>query len=496
MQCGSEEFWPKDDGFPKQASVKRHTVSQLLDTHFVGQEVTVCGWVRTFRNDQFLSVNDGSSLENLQLVIDRDNTSEALRKRLTTGAAICAVGQLVESQGKGQATEVEVGSLEVLGDADPEVYPIQMKRHTMEFLREKAHLRFRTSTFNAVFRLRHGLQFAIHEYFEQNGFYMLHTPIVTGSDAEGAGEMFQVTTLDLDNVPKTEDGAVDHGADFFGKPANLTVSGQLEAELGAMALGKVYTFGPTFRAENSNTSRHLAEFWMIEPEVAFNDLTDNMDLAEDCLRFVLTKVLERYPAELEFLAKREADAEKQLPADQRNEMGLIERLRFVTENPFVRITYTEAIDLLRNSKPFKKKKFKYPVEWGIDLQSEHERWLVEKKFKQPVILTDYPAEIKAFYMRANDDGKTVAAMDVLVPGIGELVGGSQREERLEVLQKKCADFDIPEDHVWWYLDTRKFGTAPHAGFGMGFERLVMFATGMTNIRDVIPFPRTPQNAEF
>ena len=476
--------------------MKRHTVSQLLDTHFVGQEVTVCGWVRTFRNDQFLSVNDGSSLENLQLVIDRDNTSEALRKRLTTGAAICAVGQLVESQGKGQATEVEVGSLEVLGDADPEVYPIQMKRHTMEFLREKAHLRFRTSTFNAVFRLRHGLQFAIHEYFEQNGFYMLHTPIVTGSDAEGAGEMFQVTTLNLDNVPKTEDGAVDHGADFFGKPANLTVSGQLEAELGAMALGKVYTFGPTFRAENSNTSRHLAEFWMIEPEVAFNDLTDNMDLAEDCLRFVLTKVLERYPAELEFLAKREADAEKQLPADQRNEMGLIERLRFVTENPFVRITYTEAIDLLRNSKPFKKKKFKYPVEWGIDLQSEHERWLVEKKFKQPVILTDYPAEIKAFYMRSNDDGKTVAAMDVLVPGIGELVGGSQREERLEVLQKKCADFDIPEDHVWWYLDTRKFGTAPHAGFGMGFERLVMFATGMTNIRDVIPFPRTPQNAEF
>ena len=485
-----------DVGFPKQASVKRHTVSQLLDTTLVGQEVTVCGWVRTFRNDQFLSVNDGSSLENLQLVIDRDNTSEALRKRLTTGAAICAVGQLVESQGQGQATEVEVGSLEVLGDADPEVYPIQMKRHTMEFLREKAHLRFRTSTFNAVFRLRHGLQFAIHEYFDQNGFYMLHTPIVTGSDAEGAGEMFQVTTLDLDNVPKTEDGAVDHAADFFGKPANLTVSGQLEAELGAMALGKVYTFGPTFRAENSNTSRHLAEFWMIEPEVAFNDLTDNMDLAEDCLRFVLSKVLERYPAELEFLAKREAEAEKQLPVDQRNEMGLIERLRFVTENPFVRITYTEAIDLLRNSKPYKKKKFKYPVEWGIDLQSEHERWLVEKKFNQPVILTDYPAKIKAFYMRANDDGKTVAAMDVLVPGIGELVGGSQREERLEVLQKKCADFDIPEDHVWWYLDTRKFGTAPHAGFGMGFERLVMFATGMTNIRDVIPFPRTPQNAEF
>ncbi|RPG81412.1 MAG: asparagine--tRNA ligase [Crocinitomicaceae bacterium TMED114] len=476
--------------------VKRHAISELLDTALVGQNVTVCGWVRTFRNNQFLSVNDGSSLQNLQLVIDRENTDEALLKRLATGAAVRAEGTLVESQGSGQATEVDVTRIEVLGDADPEVYPIQMKRHTMEFLREKAHLRFRTSTFNAVFRLRHGLQYAIHEYFDQAGFYMLHTPIITGSDAEGAGEMFQVTTLNLDEVPKTEEGTVDHSEDFFGKPSNLTVSGQLEAELGAMALGKVYTFGPTFRAENSNTSRHLAEFWMIEPEVAFNDLTDNMDLAEDCLRFVLSKVLERFPAELEFLAKREADIEKQLPADQRNEMGLIERLRFVTENPFVRITYTEAIDLLRNSKPFKKKKFKYPVEWGIDLQSEHERWLVEKKFKQPVILTDYPAEIKAFYMRANDDGKTVAAMDVLVPGIGELIGGSQREERLDMLQKKCADFDIPEDHVWWYLDTRRFGTAPHAGFGMGFERLVMFATGMTNIRDVIPFPRTPQNAEF
>ncbi len=476
--------------------MKRHTISQLLDTALLGQQVTVCGWVRTFRNDQFLSINDGSSLANLQLVLDRDNTDESLRKRLNTGAAVCATGTLVESQGKGQATEVEVATLEVMGDADPDVYPIQMKRHTMEFLREKAHLRFRTSTFNAVFRLRHGLQFAIHEYFEQNGFYMLHTPIVTGSDAEGAGEMFQVTTLDLDNVPKTEDGQVDHAADFFGKPANLTVSGQLEAELGAMALGKVYTFGPTFRAENSNTSRHLAEFWMIEPEVAFNDLDDNMDLAEDCLKFVLSRILERYPDELAFLAKREADAEKQLPADQRNAMGLIERLRFVADNPFIRITYTEAIDLLRNSKPFKKKKFKYPVEWGVDLQSEHERWLVEKKFNQPVILTDYPAEIKAFYMRSNDDGKTVAAMDVLVPGIGELVGGSQREERLEMLQRKCAEFNIPEDHVWWYLDTRKFGTAPHAGFGLGFERLVMFATGMTNIRDVIPFPRTPLNAEF
>ena len=458
--------------------------------------MTVCGWVRTFRNDQFLSINDGSSLGNLQLVIDREGTEEALRKRLTTGAAVCATGTLVESQGQGQATEVEVRQLEVLGDADPEVYPIQMKRHTMEFLREKAHLRFRTSTFNAVFRLRHGLQFAIHEYFEQNGFYMLHTPIITGSDAEGAGEMFQVTTLPLADVPKTEEGDVDHGQDFFGKTANLTVSGQLEAELGAMALGKVYTFGPTFRAENSNTSRHLAEFWMIEPEIAFADLKDDMALAEDCLKYVLSYALEHSAEDLAFLEKRELDAEKQLPQTERHEQPLRERLKAVVDAPFAHITYTEAIDLLRNSKPYKKKKFKFPVEWGIDLQSEHERWLVEKHVGGPVIVTDYPAGIKAFYMRANDDGKTVAAMDVLVPGIGEIIGGSQREERLDVLKKKCADFNIPEEHVWWYLETRKFGTAPHCGFGMGFERLVMYVTGMTNIRDVIPFPRTPLNAEF
>lgn len=463
--------------------MKRNVISSLISTDLVGQSVTVCGWVRTFRNDQFLAVNDGSCLQNLQLVLDRDATDESLRKLLTTGAAIRATGQLVESQGGGQATEVKVEEVEVLGAADPDEFPIQMKRHTMEFLREKAHLRFRTSTFSAVFRLRHALQFAIHDFFNSDGFYMLHTPIITGSDAEGAGEMFKVSTNDPDQ-------------EFFGKPVNLTVSGQLEAELGAMALGKVYTFGPTFRAENSNTSRHLAEFWMIEPEVAFNDLSDNIDLAEACLKHVLRYVLEHNLPDLEFLANREAEAEKQLPADKRNATGLVERLRSVTEDAFVRLTYTEAIDLLRQSKPFKKKKFKYPVEWGVDLQSEHERWLVEKKFNCPVVLTDYPAGIKAFYMRRNDDGKTVAAMDVLVPGIGELIGGSQREERLDVLKEKCAEFNIPEDHIWWYLDTRKFGTAPHAGFGMGFERLVMFATGMTNIRDVIPFPRAPQSAEF
>ncbi|MDG2425141.1 MAG: asparagine--tRNA ligase [Flavobacteriales bacterium] len=476
--------------------MKRHVISSLISTDLVGESVTVCGWVRTFRNDQFLSVNDGSSLQNLQLVLDRDATPEATRKLLTTGAAVCAVGQLVESQGQGQATEVKVEQVEVLGPADPEEFPIQMKRHSMEFLREKAHLRFRTSTFSAVFRLRHALQFAVHDFFNSDGFYMLHTPIITSSDAEGAGEMFKVSTLDPTDLPLDDKGVVDYSQDFFGKPVNLTVSGQLEAELGAMALGKVYTFGPTFRAENSNTSRHLAEFWMIEPEVAFNDLSDNIDLAEACLKHVLTYVLKHNLAELEFLAQRELQAEKQLPADKRNAMGLIERLRFVTENSFIRLTYTEAIDLLRASKPFKKKKFKFPVEWGVDLQSEHERWLVEKKFNSPVVLTDYPASIKSFYMRQNDDGKTVAAMDVLVPGIGELIGGSQREERLDILEKKCEEFNIPKDHVWWYLETRKFGTAPHAGFGMGFERLVMFASGMTNIRDVIPFPRTPHSAEF
>lgn len=476
--------------------MERERIIHLRDEAHIGSTVTVCGWIRTFRNDTFIAVNDGSCLDNLQLVIDREATPEALKRRLTTGAAIRATGLLKASQGRGQTTELEVHDLEVLGDADPEVYPIQMKKHSMEFLREKAHLRFRTSTFGAVFRVRHALNFAVHKFFAERGFFQLHTPIITGSDAEGAGEMFRVTTLDLNNPPRTEGGQVDERQDFFGKTTNLTVSGQLEAELGAMALGQVYTFGPTFRAENSNTSRHLAEFWMIEPEVAFADLKDNMRLAADCLKFVLGEALAGCDADLAFLEQREIEAEKSLPQTERHELPLRDRLRQVVESEFVHITYTEAIDLLRNSKPFKKKKFKYPVEWGIDLQSEHERWLVEKHFNGPVIITDYPASIKAFYMRANEDGKTVAAMDVLVPGIGEIIGGSQREERLERLEEKCAAFGIPQEHVWWYLETRKFGTAPHAGFGMGFERLVMYVTGMTNIRDVIPFPRTPLNAEF
>ncbi len=476
--------------------MKHDAIIELLDAASIGKKVTVCGWVRTFRNETFLAVNDGSTIKNLQLVIDREKTDEALRKRLTTGAAICASGELVASKGQGQSTEVLVEHIEVLGDADPEKFPIQMKRHTMDFLREKAHLRFRTSTFGAVFRIRHGMTFAVHKYFNDRGFYNLHTPIITASDAEGAGEMFRVTSLDLNALPKNDEGKIDFREDFFGKETNLTVSGQLEAELGAMALGKVYTFGPTFRAENSNTSRHLAEFWMIEPEVAFADIRDNMDLAEDFMKYLLQYALDHYADDLSFLEQREQNEEKDKPQNERNEMSLTERLRFVIDNQFERITYTQAIDLLRNSKPYKKNKFKYPVEWGVDLQSEHERYLVEKHFKRPVIITDYPATIKAFYMRQNDDQKTVAAMDVLVPGIGEIIGGSQREERLEKLVEKCAAFGIPEEHVWWYLDTRRFGSAVHAGFGMGFERLIMFVTGMTNIRDVIPFPRTPLNAEF
>ena len=476
--------------------MQRERIVNLRDEAQVGREVLVQGWVRTFRNDQFIALNDGSCLGNLQLVIDREATADAVKKRITTGAAIAAKGVIEASQGRGQVTELKVSELEILGDADPDSFPIQMKRHTMEFLREKAHLRFRTSTFGAVFRVRHALNFAVHKFFTDEGFFQMHTPIITGSDAEGAGEMFQVTTLDLNNVPKAEDGSVDFAEDFFGKTANLTVSGQLEAELGAMALGQVYTFGPTFRAENSNTSRHLAEFWMIEPEVAFADLASNMKLAEDCLKSILRDVLASCDEDLEFLENREVQAEKQLPQDQRHDAPLRARLQAVVDTPFQHVTYTEAIDLLQRSKPYKKKKFKYPVEWGVDLQSEHERWLVEKHFNGPVIITDYPASIKAFYMRQNDDGKTVAAMDVLVPGIGEIIGGSQREERLDRLQAKCAEFNIPEDHVWWYLDTRRFGSAVHSGFGMGFERLVMYVTGMTNIRDVIPFPRTPQNAEF
>ncbi len=476
--------------------MKRTEILHILDQPEIGKEVNIKGWVKTFRNDQFLTINDGSTLRNIQVVLNPDQTPEELRKRLYTGTSVSVNGIVQESLGKGQNVEVIGTQLTILGDCDPNEFPIQMKKHSLEFLREKAHLRFRTSTFSAVFRVRHHLAFAVNKFFNDRGFYYLHTPIITGSDAEGAGEMFKVTTLDLNQVPKDENGHVDHSQDFFGKSANLTVSGQLEAELAALALGKVYTFGPTFRAENSNTSRHLAEFWMIEPEVAFNDIYDNMDLAEDFLKFCLNHVLENALEDLTFLQEREQQEDKSKPQEERQTVPLIERLKFVVESPFERITYTEAIEILMNSNHYKKKKFKYDVSWGIDLQSEHERYLVEKHFQKPVIITGYPAAIKAFYMRLNEDGKTVAAMDILVPGIGEIIGGSQREERYEVLLEKCKQFNIPEEHIWWYLETRKFGTCPHAGFGLGFERMVMYATGMSNIRDVIPFPRTPLNAEF
>lgn len=473
------------------------TVAQLLSEDITLQEVNIKGWVRTFRANRFIALNDGSTLNNIQCVVDFENFDEPLLKRITTGAAIHIIGNLIESQGKGQSVEIAVTSLEVLGDSDPETYPIQPKKHSFEFLRENSHLRTRTNTFSAVMRLRSALSFAIHKYFNDNGFYNMHTPIITGSDAEGAGEMFRVSALDAKNPPLNDQGSVDYKQDFFGKETNLTVSGQLEAETYAMSLGKVYTFGPTFRAENSNTSRHLAEFWMIEPEVAFMDLAGNMDLAEDFMKSVISYVLEHNKEDLEFLDQRLFEEEKVKPEVERSEMRLIEKLKFVADNNFKRVSYTEAIDILRNSKPNKKKKFNYIIsEWGADLQSEHERFLVEKHFKCPVILFDYPANIKAFYMRLNEDGKTVRAMDILFPGIGEIVGGSQREERLEVLKEKMAALDIPEEELWWYLDLRKYGTAVHSGFGLGFERLVMFATGMGNIRDVIPFPRTPQNAEF
>ncbi|SHG93140.1 asparagine--tRNA ligase [Winogradskyella jejuensis] len=473
------------------------SVSELLEQDVTLQQVSVKGWVRTFRANRFIALNDGSTINNIQCVVDFENFDEALLKRITTGAAIHIEGELVESQGKGQNVEIVVSSIEVLGDSDPETYPIQPKKHTFEFLRENAHLRTRTNTFSAVMRIKSTLSFAVHKYFTENGFYNMHTPMITGSDAEGAGEMFRITTLDAKNPPLDENGDVDFKQDFFGKEANLTVSGQLEAETYAMSLGKVYTFGPTFRAENSNTSRHLAEFWMIEPEVAFMDLAGNMDLAEDFIKSVISYVLEHNQEDLKFLDERLFNEEKSKPQTERSEMRLIEKLKFVTDNNFKRVSYTEAIDILRNSKPNKKKKFKYLInEWGADLQSEHERFLVEKHFKCPVILFDYPANIKAFYMRLNDDEKTVRAMDVLFPGIGEIIGGSQREERLDVLKQKMAALDIPEEELWWYLDLRKYGTAVHSGFGLGFERLVMFATGMSNIRDVIPYPRTPQNAEF
>lgn len=474
----------------------RTKIKDILLSDKLDYEVVVKGWVRSFRNNQFIALNDGSIIDNVQVVIN-ENSDEALLKNIQTGAALSIEGKVIASQGKGQKVEIVATKVEILGSCDPEQFPLQAKnRPSLEYLREIAHLRFRTNVFGAVFRVRNSIAFAIHKFFNEKGFVYLHTPIVTASDAEGAGEMFRVTTLPFDNPPRKEDGTVDFSEDFFGKSTNLTVSGQLEAELAAMALGEVYTFGPTFRAENSNTARHLAEFWMVEPEVAFNDLQDNMNLAEEFMQYVIKYVLDNNKEDLAFLQERLINEEKQKPASERSEMTLLEKLNFVVENKFERITYTEAIDILLQSKPYQKKQFKYEVSWGIDLQSEHERFLVEKHFKKPVIVTDYPKDIKAFYMRLNDDGKTVAAMDILAPGIGEIVGGSQREERLEVLESRMNDMHIPLEEMYWYLDSRRFGTAPHAGFGLGFERMVLFITGMTNIRDVIPFPRTPGNAAF
>lgn len=476
---------------------KRVKVKDLLASNETGNEVTVMGWVRTFRNNQFIALNDGSTNNNLQVVVELGLLDEATLKRITTGASLKVTGQVVASLGKGQKIEVKASTVEILGDCDPEKYPLQLKnRPSLEFLREIAHLRFRTNTFGSVFRVRHSLAYAVHKFFNDKGFVYLHTPIITASDAEGAGEMFRVTTLPFDGPPKNEDGSINFKEDFFGKSTNLTVSGQLEGELGAMAFSDIYTFGPTFRAENSNTTRHLAEFWMIEPEMAFCDIEDNMNLAEEFIKYLIQYALDNNKEDIEFLNQRLAEEEKQKPQNERSEFGLLEKLEFVLNNNFERITYTEAIDILLESSAYKKKKFKYEIKWGIDLQSEHERYLVEKHFKKPVIVTSYPKDIKSFYMRLNDDGKTVAAMDILAPGIGEIVGGSQREERLEKLELRMHEMHIPVEEMSYYLDTRRYGTVPHAGFGLGFERMVQFVTGMTNIRDVIPFARTPKNCEF
>ncbi|MFN4246976.1 MAG: asparagine--tRNA ligase [Flavipsychrobacter sp.] len=477
--------------------MSRTKIKDILQSEQADYSVTVKGWVRSFRNNQFIALNDGSCMKSLQVVAELGKFDDSILSKINESASLAVTGKIVLSQGKGQKYDLMAETIEVLGECDPNAYPLQLKnKPSLEYLREKAHLRFRTNTFGAVFRVRHTLAYAIHKFFNDKGFVYMHTPIVTASDAEGAGEMFRVTTLPFDGAPRNEDGTVDFREDFFGRSTNLTVSGQLEAELGATAFGEVYTFGPTFRAENSNTARHLAEFWMIEPEVAFNDLNDNMDLAEEFIRYVIKYALDNNREDLEFLQQRLLDEEKQKPQNERSEMALLEKLEFVLNNKFERITYTEAIDILLDSPAYKKKKFQYDVKWGIDMQSEHERYLVEKHFKKPVIVTNYPKDIKAFYMRQNEDGKTVAAMDILAPGIGEIVGGSQREERLDKLEQRMAEMHIPAEELYWYLDTRRFGTVPHAGFGLGFERLVLFVTGMTNIRDVIPFPRTPKNAEF
>jgi asparaginyl-tRNA synthetase len=462
--------------------MKRIKVKELLNSSPVGSEILVKGWVRTKRGNKnivFIALNDGSTINNIQIVVEVNAFDESLLKDVSTGACIAVTGKLVESHGQEQKVEISASEITLYGKADAETYPLQKKGHSMEFMREIAHLRFRTNTFGAVFRIRHAMAFAIHKYFNDKGFFYLHTPIITGSDAEGAGEMFHVTTLDMNKIPKNETGSIDYSSDFFGRETNLTVSGQLEGELGALSLGDIYTFGPTFRAENSNTPRHLAEFWMIEPEMAFYDLEDNMDLAEDFLKYLIRYALENCIDDLTFL-------------NSMIDKNLLERLKFVTDNNFIRITYTEAVKILSSAE----RKWEYPVGWGRDLQAEHERFLVEEHFKRPVILTDYPKEIKAFYMKQNDDGKTVRAMDVLFPGIGEIIGGSQREEIHERLLNRIKDMKLREKDFWWYLETRKYGTAPHSGFGLGFERLILFITGMSNIRDVIPFPRTPKNAEF
>ncbi|HMM11059.1 MAG TPA: asparagine--tRNA ligase [Bacteroidales bacterium] len=479
--------------------MKRTEIKDALLSEDFEQTIKVMGWVRTKRSSKnvaFIALNDGSVMHDLQLVVDLEKIAEESLALMHTGASVSAEGRLVPSLGSGQRVELAVSRIDLLGEANPDEYPLQPKKHSLEFLREKAHLRFRTRTFSAITRLRHAMIFAIHKFFNDRGFYNIHSPIITASDAEGAGEMFQITTLKLENLPRNEEGQIDYKQDFFGRKANLTVSGQLEAELAALAMSKVYTFGPTFRAENSNTSRHLAEFWMIEPEVAFNDIHDNMDLAEDMLKYLISYALDHCAEELQFLSKRQQEEEKNKKPEERS-MELIEKLRFVLAHPFERITYTEAIEILRNSNHNKKGRFSYPInEWGADLQSEHERYLVEKHFKKPVILTDYPRQIKAFYMKQNDDGLTVRAMDVLFPGIGEIIGGSQREEVYEKLLQRMEEMHIPIESMWWYLETRKFGTVPHAGYGLGFERLMLFVSGMSNIRDVIPFPRTPLNCEF
>ncbi|MEO0733061.1 MAG: asparagine--tRNA ligase [Bacteroidota bacterium] len=476
--------------------IHRQEIATLLKAPPLGQEVTVMGWVRAWRGNRFMVLNDGSGPETLQVVVDNEAFDEETLKSIGFHAAVAATGELVESQGAGQAVELIAKEITIHGKTDLSTYPLQAKKQSMEFLRENGQFRMRTNTFSAVFRLRHAVAYAINKYFNDNGFYYLHTPIITGNDAEGAGEMFRVTTLAPAAAPKNEDGEVDFTQDFFGKPTSLTVSGQLQAEIGALALGKVYTFGPTFRAENSHTSRHLSEFWMIEPEIAFADIDNDMDLAEDFLKYLINYCLENYRGDLEFLDARIKQAEKNMKADLRRPMGLIEMLEFTVRDDFARITYTEAIRLIQGSKPYKKGRFEFPVEWGTDLQAEHERWLVEKHFKKPVIVRDYPKDFKAFYMRLNDDEKTVAAMDILFPYIGEVVGGSQREEREDVLRRRMQEMDVHEEELAWYLQLRTYGGTPHAGFGLGFERMVMFITGMSNIRDVIPFPRAPKLADF